>query len=98
MQRIPIDERPNWRERAERSGFVFHSMNGERYWDESAYYAFSLKEIEDDLESATAALEAMCGELVARAVTDDRIMRRLAVPEPFWNFIAASWKRRDASL
>lgn len=64
----------------------------------SAYYAFGLKEIEDDLESATAALEGMCGELVACAVASDRIMRRLAIPEPYWNFIAASWKRRDASL
>jgi glutathionylspermidine synthase len=98
MQRIPVDERSNWRERAEQSGFVFHSVNGERYWDESAYYAFSLKEIEDDLEAPTAALDAMCRELVGRAVMADRIMRRLAIPEPFWNFIAASWKRCVGSL
>ncbi len=98
MQRIPITERSNWRALAERSGFVFHSIGGEPYWDETAYYAFSLKEIEDDLETPTAALEAMCGELVARAIADDRIMRRLAIPERFWNFIAASWKRHDGSL
>src|SRR6516162_6405966 len=98
MQRIPVDERSNWRERAEQSGFVFHTMDGERYWDESAYYAFSLKEIENDLEAPTAALDAMCGELVGRAVADDRIMQRLAVPERFWDFIATSWKRRDGTL
>jgi glutathionylspermidine synthase len=40
----------------------------------------------------------MCGELVGRALTDEQIMRRLAIPERFWNFIAASWKRRDGSL
>jgi glutathionylspermidine synthase len=51
MQRIPVDERSDWRELVEQSGFVFHSVNGERYWDESAYYAFGLKEIEDDLEA-----------------------------------------------
>jgi glutathionylspermidine synthase len=98
MQRIPVDERMNWRERAEASGFTFHSMNGERYWDESAYYAFSLKEIEDDLEAPSAALESMCQELVERAVADDQVMRRLAIPEPFWNFIAASRKQHDGSL
>jgi len=98
MQRIPVDERSNWRERAEQSGFVFHTMDGERYWDESAYYAFSLKEIENDLEAPTAALDAMCGELVGRAVADDRIMQRLAIPESFWDFIATSWKRRDGTL
>jgi glutathionylspermidine synthase len=98
MQRIAVDERANWRARAAESGFTFHSMHGEPYWDESAYFAFSLKEIEEDLEAATAALETMCGELVGRALADERIMRRLAIPEPFWNFIAASWKRRDGSL
>jgi glutathionylspermidine synthase len=77
---------------------VFHTVNGERYWDESAYYAFSLREIEDDLEAPTAALDAMCGELVDRAVADDRIMQRLAIPEPFWDFIATSWKHRDGTL
>jgi glutathionylspermidine synthase len=98
MQRIPVDERPNWRDRAEQSGFLFHSVNGEPYWDETAYYAFTLKEIEDDLEGPTAALDAMCADLVGRAVADERIMERLAIPKRFWNFIAASWKRRDASL
>ncbi len=98
MQRIPVSERSNWREIAEQSGFLFHSINDEPYWNESAYYAFSLKEIEDDLEAPTAALDAMCGELVSRAVADDEVMKRLAIPERFWNFIAASWKRHDGSL
>jgi glutathionylspermidine synthase len=98
MQRIAIEERADWRERAEQEGFLFHSMNGEPYWDESAYYAFTLKEVEDDLEAPTATLEAMSRELVARAVVDDRILKRLGIPERFWNFIAASWKRGDGSL
>jgi Glutathionylspermidine synthase preATP-grasp len=98
MQRIPIDERANWRDHAEKTGFSYHSINGEPYWDETAYYAFSLRQIEDDLEAPTAALEAMCIELVGRAITDEQIMKRLAIPERFWNFIAASWKRGDASL
>jgi glutathionylspermidine synthase len=98
MQRIPIRERPDWRQRAEEVGFGFHSLHGEPYWDESAYYAFSLREIEDDLEAPTAALDGMCRELVARAIADDRILKRLAIPERFWNFIAASWKRGDGSL
>ena len=98
MQRIAVDERPDWRQRADEAGFVFHTLNGEPYWDETAYYAFSLKEIEDDLEAPTATLDAMCRELVACAVADERILKRLAIPERFWNFIAASWKRGDGSL
>jgi glutathionylspermidine synthase len=98
MQRIPANERPDWRRLAERCGFSYHTVNGEPYWDETAYYAFSLKEIEDDLEAATSALDAMCLELAAFAVTNERILTRLAIPERYWDFIAASWKRRDGSL
>jgi glutathionylspermidine synthase len=98
MQRIPCDERADWVAKAEEIGFVFHTLDGARYWDERAYYAFTLKEIEEDLESPTAELDGMCRELVARAVADERLMQRLAIPERFWNYIAASWKRSEPSL
>jgi glutathionylspermidine synthase len=98
MQRIACDERADWRETAEKVGFEFHTIDGEPYWDESAYYAFTLEEIERDLEAATTELDRMCGELVARAVADERILRALRIPEGFWNWIAASAKRGDASL
>jgi glutathionylspermidine synthase len=98
MQRIPISERADWRRLAEKCGFSYHTLDGEPYWDETAYYAFSLREVEDDLEAATKTLDALCVELVVRAVADERILSRLAIPECFWNFIAASWKRHDLSL
>jgi glutathionylspermidine synthase len=40
----------------------------------------------------------MCRELVARAVDDERMLKLLRIPERFWTFIAASWKRGDPSL
>ena len=98
MQRIACDERPNWRERAAEHGFRFHTIEGERYWDERAYYAFTLQEIERDIEAPTAELDQMCRELVARAVDDERMLKLLRIPERFWTFIAASWKRSDPSL
>ena len=98
MQRIVCDERADWREKANAAGFVFHTMDGQPYWDERAYYAFTLKEIEEDIEAPTGELDAMCRELVARAVEDERILRVLRIPERFWTFIAASWKRGDPSL
>ena len=98
MQRIACDERADWREKANAAGFVFHTMDGQRYWDERAYYAFTLKEIEEDIEAPTTELDAMCRELVARAVDDERMLRVLRIPERFWTFIAASWKRGDPSL
>ncbi len=98
MQRIACEERADWQETAERTGFTFHTLAGERYWDERAYYGFSLEEIERDLEAPTAEIDAMCRELVARAVADERMLKVLRIPERFWSFIAASWKRQDPSL
>jgi glutathionylspermidine synthase len=98
MQRIASEERSDWRARAEAIGFDFHTIDGERYWDERAYYAFTLKEIESDLEAPTGELDKMCRELVARAVADEQLMRRLAIPVPYWNWIARSWKKSEPSL
>lgn len=98
MQRILCDERADWQERAAETGFTFHTIDGERYWDERAYYAFTLREIERDIEAPAGELDGMCRELAAKAVEDERIMRRLAIPERYWNFIAASWMRGEPSL
>jgi glutathionylspermidine synthase len=98
MRRISCEERPDWCARAEEIGFDFHTLDGRRYWDERAYYAFTLEEIEQDLEAPTAELEEMSRELVARIIADERLMRRLAIPVRFWNWIARSWKKSEPSL
>jgi len=98
MQRISCPERADWRELADKVGFDFHTIGGEPYWDESAYYAFTLAEIERDIEAPTAELDGMCRELVARAIADERMLRILRIPERFWTYVAASWKRGDVSL
>ncbi|MGO9359275.1 MAG: glutathionylspermidine synthase family protein [Xanthobacteraceae bacterium] len=98
MRRISCPERDDWRTTAEQCGFDFHTLNGERYWDERAYYAFTLDQIEDGIEAPTAEIEAMCRELVARALADERYLRRLKIPEAYWPLLAASWRRADGSL
>jgi glutathionylspermidine synthase len=98
MRRIACAERDDWQATAAATGFDFHSEDGQRYWDERAYYAFSLDEIERQIEAPTGEINAMCLELVGRAVGDERSLRLLKIPEAFWTFIAASWQRRDRSL
>ena len=98
MQRIPCPERDDWRATAESIGFTFHTIDGERYWDERAYYAFTLNEIERRIEAPTGEIEAMCLELVGRAINDEKYLRRLKIPEAFWPLLSESWRRRDASL
>ena len=98
MKRIACPERDDWRQTAADRGFDFCEIDGERYWDERAYYAFTLKEIEVDIEEATAEIEAMCLELVDRALDDESILTRLKIPQAFWPLLAESWRREDGSL
>ncbi|GAA0352451.1 glutathionylspermidine synthase family protein [Bowmanella denitrificans] len=98
MLRLPITPRANWQQKAAEFGFYFHTMYGEPYWDESAYYQFTLRQIEDDLEGPTELLHQMCLEALDVVIRDERWLAKFAVPEPFWQQIADSWQRRDPSL
>ena len=98
MQRINCLERDDWRETAAQCGFAFHTIDGERYWDERAYYGFTLDEIERGIETPSGEIEAMCLELAGRVIGDERQLRRLKIPEVFWSLIVESWQRADRSL
>jgi glutathionylspermidine synthase len=77
MRRIACPERDDWRTTAEACGFDFHTIDGERYWDERGYYAFTLQQIEQEIEAPTGEIDAMCLELVSCAIDDDEYLRRL---------------------
>jgi glutathionylspermidine synthase len=98
MRRIACPERDDWRTTADACGFDFHTIDGERYWDERAYYAFSLDEVERLIEAPSGEIDAMCLELVARAIDDEEYLRRLKIPETFWPLLSESWHRDEASL
>jgi glutathionylspermidine synthase len=98
MQRVTVAERPEWRAQAEKLGFQFHTMNGAPYWDESAYYRFSLRAIEQDLERPTEELHELCMDLVERAVRDEAYLRNLAIPERFWDFLRRSYLSGDPHI
>lgn len=48
MERVSITERPDWREKATEYGFNFHTMYGEPYWSEEAYYKLTLAQVENE--------------------------------------------------
>ena len=98
MQRITCSERDDWRTTADETGFNFHTIDGERYWDERAYYGFTLDEIERQIEAPTGEIDAMCLELVGKAVDDEDTLRRLKIPQAFWPLISESWYRDESSL
>lgn len=98
MQRIQIDQRPDWKAQAESLGFEFHTIDGEPYWDESAYYAFTLRQVEEDLEPATEAVHDMALDLVNDVVESEEVLTRLNIPATHWDWIRNSWRVREPHL
>ena len=98
MRRLDLGERPDWRAQAEAAGFSFHTLDGAPYWDETHAYAFSLDQIERDIEAPSAEIHALCLAFVDRAVADDRILASLAIPPHAFAAVRDSWLRRDPSL
>jgi glutathionylspermidine synthase len=98
LRRVAIAERPDWRATAESHGFLFHTIGGEPYWDESAYYAFTLEQIERDIEAPTAALHELAMDLVAEVVDSDALLARLAIPAPFRDWVRRSWHAGEPHL
>ena len=91
MKRIPITERSDWQPLAERLGFKFHTIDGERYWDERAYYAFTLEQVERDIEQPTRELHDMAMHFVDQAVKSEELLERLAIPRLYWDWVRDSW-------
>ncbi|WP_421595498.1 glutathionylspermidine synthase family protein [Rahnella sp. PD4] len=97
MKRLAINERPDWREKATEFGFNFHTMYGEPYWCEDAYYQFTLAQIEE-IEEATAEIHQMCLKVVERVVNDDKLMAKFQIPKHVWEFVRSSWRTQQPSL
>ncbi len=98
MERVVTGERPGWEDTAAAMGFTFHHMDGARYWDERAYYRFTLDEVEQGIEAPSGELHAMCLDLVAEVVGSDALMHRLAIPDAMRDVVAASWRAGAPSL
>ncbi len=96
MKRYSIPPRANWQAIVESQGFYFHTVKGEPYWDESAYYTFSMNEV-DQLEEATQALYALCLETMG-AVVQQGAYDRLHIPEHFASTIEQSWRNREPGV
>ncbi len=96
MNRIATSPRHNWQERVEEVGLTYHTPEGVTYWDESAYYQLSSREV-DVLEKAANDLHAMCIE-AAQDVIDRRLFDQLGIPSDAVPSILNSWERDDFSL
>lgn len=98
MLRIDCKERKHWREVAAEFGFGFHSMYDDPYWDETAYYQFTLEQIERDLEDPTEEIHQMCLDVVDTVVRDEYWLQKFQIPEMMWQNVLDSWQRKEPSL
>ena len=98
MLRHTIEPRQGWQAQAESVGFTFHHMDGQAYWDEAAYYSFTLEQVEEHIEAAAETIHAMCLSLVAEVVESEDLMQDLAIPPSSRDYIKRSWAGRDPSL
>lgn len=73
-------------------------MYGEPYWDESAYYQFTLKQIEEDLEAPAEELQQMCLQVVDFVLSKEEYLLKFAIPEHIWDALKDSWQSQDPSL
>lgn len=95
MRRISTEPRNNWQGSVEQLGFGFHTTNVP-YWDESAYYSFTMEEILQ-IENATACLWDLCLQAV-QYVIDKNLYHRFQIPENFASYIEKTWKEDHASI
>lgn len=97
MQRIACKPRENWKGIVENLGIDFHS-NGDKkpYWNESAYYSFTLEEVER-IEDATNTLEGLCLELVDDVVKKNKF-HMLKLSDYAAHLIKTSWDMQEKQL
>ncbi|WP_327353936.1 glutathionylspermidine synthase family protein [Streptomyces sp. NBC_01304] len=98
MERHTVEPRPGWQRVVEEQGLIYpltrHPDDSLRpYWDESAYYEFSLPEVEA-LEEVVEELHAMCLAAAGHIVAADRFAD-LGITDPrLITLIREAWRRR----
>lgn len=98
MERRTTEPRPGWQQTVEEQGLVYpltrYPDDSLRpYWDESAYYVFSLDEVEA-LEEVVEELHLMCLRAADHIVTTGRFAD-LGITDPrVAGAVAEAWRRR----
>ncbi|WP_405777964.1 glutathionylspermidine synthase family protein [Streptomyces sp. NBC_00859] len=99
MKRHTIEPRPGWQQIVEEQGLIYpltrYPDDSLRpYWDESAYYSFSLAEVEA-LEEVVEELHTMCLAAAAHIVDRGRFAE-LGITDPrLAGLVGDAWRRRD---
>lgn len=75
---------------------VFHTVDGEPYWHESAYYKFGASEV-DRIEAATNELNQMLLAAAQKVIDEDR-WGEFCIPDRLISLIKRAWEEEPPSL
>jgi glutathionylspermidine synthase len=96
MRRIASPPRADWQKRVEAAGLTWHTAEHQLYWNESAFYEFTAKEV-DLLAAATNELEEMTHRAAQHAI-DNRLYSKMGIPGLAVPLIERSWNSEPPSL
>jgi glutathionylspermidine synthase len=97
VRRLTAQPRANWQAIVEEQGLIWHSDTDGVYWDESAFYAFTLEEIEA-IEAASEEVYALYREAGAHIANDERLLSLCGIPSSYHNTVRAAWEMQGAAL
>jgi glutathionylspermidine synthase len=96
MKRHVITPRKDWEKSVEADGLIWHTADGVPYWDESAYYSFTMDQVEA-IEDAT----VKCHELFMEAgqyILDNELLNQFGIPEASHAAIQYAWDNELPAL
>lgn len=96
MQRVPSAPRTHWVETVEGQGLIYHHTHGGLYWNETARYTFTAREV-DELETATNELQRLCLE-AGQHVIDTRRFRDYGIPDAAAEAIKWAWEHEPPAI
>jgi glutathionylspermidine synthase len=96
MRRQTERPRSGWEAIVESQGLIYHHTDKGVYWDESASYRFSSRQI-DTLEAATNELHARCLD-AAQHIIDNNRFAELGIPEFATTAIVKAWNEEPPSI
>lgn len=96
MFRQALTPRPDWRERVEALGLVWHTAADQPYWNEAACYRFDRRQIRQ-IEQATEELYQLC-LTAGQYIIDRNLFHRFGIPNFAVPLIRKAWDEEPPAL
>ncbi len=97
MKRLKVRPRENWQAIVEEQGLIWHTDGDTCYWDESACYSFTLKQIET-IEAATEEIYQLFLNAGDKISGDDHLLAKCGIPKAWHDAVRSTWRDQVPAL